>query len=139
MIDTVQPTDQTYYATHLEQPNTSEELYTAIKSGGRNKAPGSEGIGWEFYITHWDTIREDLLKIMNQMFLHKSLTTHQKHGIIVSLPKNNGDQTLDRYHPITLLKTDYKILARIMARRLSTVLEEQLTSSQYCCPRKIYP
>jgi hypothetical protein len=132
MIDALQTTDQSNQATHLEQPITSEELYTAIQSGGRNKAPGSDGIGREFYITHWDTIREDLLEIMNQMFLHKSLTTHQKHGIIISLPKNNGDQTLDGYHPITLLNTDYKILTRIMARRLSTVLEEQLTSSQYC-------
>jgi hypothetical protein len=69
---------------------------------------------------------------MNEMFLHKSLTTYQKHGIIVSLPKNKRDQTPDGYHPITLLNTDYKILARIMAQRLSTVLEEQLTSSQYC-------
>jgi len=132
MIDALQPTDQSNQATHFEQPITSEELYTAIQSGGRNKAPGSNGIGREFYITDWETIREDLLEIMNQMFLHKSLTTHQKHGIIVSLPKNNGDQTLDGYHQITLLNTDYKILARIMARRPSTVLEEQLTSSQYC-------
>jgi hypothetical protein len=76
--------------------------------------------------------REDLLEIMNQMFLHNSLPTRQKHGIIISLPKNNGDKTPDGYRPITLMNTDYKILARIMAQRRSPILEEQLTSSQYC-------
>jgi hypothetical protein len=69
---------------------------------------------------------------MNQMFLHNSLTNQQKHGIIISLPKNNGDETPDGFSPITLMNTDYKILARIMARRLSPILQAQLTSNQYC-------
>jgi len=60
------------------------------------------------------------------------MARRQQHGIIVSLPKNNGDITPDGYSPITLMNTDYKILARIMARRLYPVLEEQLMSSQYC-------
>jgi hypothetical protein len=52
MKDALQPTDQSDQAVHLKQPITSEELYTAIQSGGRNKAPGSDGIGWKFHITH---------------------------------------------------------------------------------------
>jgi hypothetical protein len=67
------------------------------------------------------------------MFIHKSVSPQQNHGKIVSLPKNNGDQTPDGYRPITLLNTDYKLLARILARRLSPVLKDQLQSSQYCC------
>jgi hypothetical protein len=56
----------------------------------------------------------------------------QIHGIIVSLPKSNGHKTPDGYRPITLMKNDYKILARIMAQRLIPALEEQLTSGPYC-------
>jgi len=118
----------------LEQPITAEELYTALKSGGLNKVPGSDGIGREFYIRLWYTIREDMLEIMNHMYIlvHKSMTQRQQHGIIASLPKNNGGITPAGYRPITLMNTDYKLLARIMARRLTPVLEEQITSSQYC-------
>jgi hypothetical protein len=68
---------------------------------------------------------------MNKMYIHKSVTRHQHHGIIVSLPKDKGDITPTGYRPITLMNTDYKLLTRIMARRLTPVLEEQLTSSQY--------
>ena len=60
------------------------------------------------------------------------MTRRQQHGIIVSLPKDKGDITPAGYHPITLTNTDYKLIARIMARRLTPVLKEQLTSSQYC-------
>jgi len=72
-------------------------------------------------------------EILTQMFIHKSVSPQQKYGIIVSLPNNNGDQTPNGYRPITLLNTDYKLLARILARRLSQVLGDQLQSSQYCC------
>ena len=60
------------------------------------------------------------------------MTRHQEYGIIVSLPKDKGDITPAGYHPITLMNKDYKLLARIMARRLTPVLGKQLTSSQYC-------
>jgi len=76
-----------------------------------------------------------MLEKLNQMFIHKTISPQQKRGIIVSLPKNNGDQTPDGYRPITLLNTDYKllVLSRIMALRLSPVMEDQIQSSQYCC------
>jgi lysophospholipase L1-like esterase len=44
MVRAIRPTVRTDYAAYLEQPITYEELFTALKSGGRNKAPGSDGI-----------------------------------------------------------------------------------------------
>ena len=69
---------------------------------------------------------------MNQIYIHKSMTRPRQHGIIVSLPKDKGDVTPAGYGLITLMNTDYQLLARIMGRRLTPVLEEHLTSSQYC-------
>jgi len=66
------------------------------------------------------------------MFPHNQVSTQQKHGIVVCLPKSNGDPTPDGYRPITLLTTEYKILARIMARRLRAITEVHLHSSQFC-------
>jgi hypothetical protein len=61
-----------------------------------------------------------------------TISPQQKRGIIVSLPKNNGEQNSDHYRLITPLNTDCKLLLRIIARRLHPVLEEQLQSSEYC-------
>jgi len=132
MVNVIRSHSQPSCVAYLEQPITAAELYTAIKSGGPNKSPGSDGIGREFFIRLWDTIRDDLFQVLNHMYLHKSTKRRQLHGIIVNLPKNNGDLTSAGYRPISLMNTDYKLLARIMARRLTPVLEEHLTSGQYC-------
>ena len=59
MLDAVTPTDTPAYTANLEQPITRDEIVTALKTGGCNKAPGSDGIGQEFYTAHWDMIHTD--------------------------------------------------------------------------------
>ena len=132
MVNVIRSHTQPSCVTYLEHPITAAELYNAIKSGGPNKSPGSDGIGREFFLHLWDTIRDDILQVVNHMYLHKSTTPRQQYGIIVHLSKKNGDLTPAGYRPISLLNTDYKLLARVMARRLTPVLEEHLTTGQYC-------
>jgi hypothetical protein len=65
MLDAITLTDTPEYAANLEKPISIDEIFMALKTGGRNKAPGSDGIGLEFYTAHWDTIRTDLHDILN--------------------------------------------------------------------------
>jgi len=75
----------------LEQPITTEELLSALRSGAKRKTPGIDGFSLEFYIANWDTIKHDLLVLINRVFLHKKITPQQKHGIIVCQnPTANG-------------------------------------------------
>ena len=120
------------YTEPLEQPITPEEMYTVLPKVGRNKSPGSDGIGIEFYTTNWEIIKEDISEILDQMFLQRIITTQQKQGVRVCLLKSNAALTPEGYQPLTLLNTDYKILARILAHRLRPVLEEHLRTSQFC-------
>jgi hypothetical protein len=92
-LNAIRPNTQHPYAAYLEQPITAEELYAALITGGLNKAPGPDGISREPYIRLWDTIREDMLGVMNQMYIHKSMRRRQQHDIIVSLSKDEGDIT----------------------------------------------
>ena len=47
-------------------------------------------------------------------------------------PENARPHTPEDYRSITLLKTDYKILARLIAARVRPILAELLHPSQYC-------
>ena len=52
LMDTVTTTDAPAYAATFEQPITLDEIVKALKTGGRNKTPGSDGISLEFYTAH---------------------------------------------------------------------------------------
>jgi hypothetical protein len=62
------------YAKQLEQPITYDELLTALRAGARRKSPGMDGLSLEFYAANWETILEELLQILNHMFLNKYIS-----------------------------------------------------------------
>jgi hypothetical protein len=126
-----QPTDTTY-TEHLERPIDVDEIRQAVMAGKRQKVPESDGFGLDFYKLHWTTIKDDLCAVLNQMFLHKAITPQQKHGVVVCLPKHDTAQTPADCRPITLLNDYYKLLARILARRLRPLLANYLWKTQYC-------
>ena len=115
-----------------ESPFTSEEIYQAINAGGTNRAPGRDGLNFEFYRKAWPLIGDDLCCIMNSMFFDSTITPQQKRGTIVCLPKPGPMLTPSDRRPITLLNCDYKILARTLARCLRPLLALHLKETQYC-------
>ena len=60
-----------------------------------------------------------------------SLSISQRRGIITLIPKPNKDTTLlDNLRPISLLNTDYKILTKVIAKRLEKVLPKVVNPDQ---------
>jgi hypothetical protein len=115
----------------LEQPITSDDLLTAWPPGARHKVPTIDGLSLEFYTANWETIRTRFLQLLNHLFLHKYNPPRQKQGIVVFLPKSTSPRTPDEYRPISLLTTEYKLIARILARSHWHVIALQLQNSQF--------
>ena len=115
----------------LNMPITAEEIQTVVHRVTGNKAPGHDGICMDFFKKNWSTIKDDMLLMFNQMYSTGTKREQQKHGIVVCIPKTTAPKTPADYRPITLLNTDYKILARIVASRLRPILAELLHPSQH--------
>ena len=60
------------------------------------------------------------------------MSAQQKHGVIACLPKSSDPTTPADFGPLTLVDTDYKIMARIIACRSRPMMEEMLHPSQFC-------
>jgi hypothetical protein len=71
----------------LDVPITMEELDLAARKGGGHKAPGSDGIWQEFFKVTWETTKDNILAILNQMFVEGKVSHQQKRGVILCLPK----------------------------------------------------
>jgi hypothetical protein len=116
----------------LEEPITLQELRIAVRAGKARKAPECDGISHEFFKSTWEVTSADLLQIMNTMYLEATITETHKRGVIVCIPKTPTPTTPNEYRHLTLLNTDYKILARLISNRLRPWLAHILTTSQYC-------
>jgi hypothetical protein len=56
----------------------------------------------------------------------------QKHGIMVCLPKITQPVKPEDYRALTLLNTDLKLLARVLAKRLESCLPHLIHPGQHC-------
>ncbi len=64
-----------------------------------------------------------LIESIEHTTMTGELSIEQKRGIITLLPKNNKSRHfLKHWRPISLLNTDYKIIAKLIADRLKNVL-----------------
>ena len=118
--------------TALEEPISLEELRHAIIQEKANKASGQDGICLEFFGTAWDVIKHEMLTIMNHMYIDGRTSVRQRQGLIFCLPKTPHPKNVGDYRPLTLLNTDYKIMARIIANRIRPFLAAILHPNQHC-------
>lgn len=107
----------------LDAPLTLKEIQTAIGSLQSGKTPGDDGFPVEFYKEHVDTLAIRLLEVLNASFDSDSLPPSMSRAVIIVIPKPGKDPDLcSSYRPISLLNVDAKILAKVLATRLNTVI-----------------
>jgi len=104
-----------------EQGITLDELQAALKLSARGKKPGSDGLPYEFYSQFWEVLGQELLAVLQEAFQAQhglGLPASMTQGVITLLYKGKGSKALlDSYRPITLLNSDYKLLAKSLATR----------------------
>ena len=98
-----------------------------------NKSPGSDGLPAEFYISLWDEIKVLLIDSLNAAYHIGELSPTQKRGILTLLYKKGDKTALSNWRPISLLNTDYKILAHVLANRLKKVINNLISTDQSGC------
>lgn len=109
-----------------------KETEIAINQLNKDSAPGSDGLSNIFYKTCWGIIKEDFVEIINNCFLQKRMAPSMGEAIVKLIHKKNQKSLLKNWRPISLLNTDYKILSKILANRITPILNETITSNQKC-------
>ncbi|XP_063813141.1 WD repeat-containing protein 19 [Pseudophryne corroboree] len=115
----------------LEAPLTLDEVTAAIGLSPNGKAPGYDGIPSEVYKTHIDFFGPRLHALYSDIFVNDQLPPSMAEAVIIVIPKPGKDpKSPESYRPISLIPTDAKILAKILAVRLNTVITSIIHSDQ---------
>ena len=88
---------------------THEEITHAVTQAQNDKSPGTDDLTYEFYISFWMLLGKDLVQVFNY-----------------------SRALLSNWRPISLLNTNYKILAKALSVRLSKVLGNIVSDDKTC-------
>ena len=113
-------------AANCEGVVTECEVRDALKQVGLNKSPGQDGLPYEVYLRMSHMFVPILTGMFNHWFAQGAIPGSVTKGVITLLKKGGRHvwEGLDDYRPITLLNTELKILARVLANRLQLVIND---------------
>ncbi|WZY87924.1 hypothetical protein YC2023_044659 [Brassica napus] len=107
-----------------------QEIKEATFSIHSGKAPGPDGFSSKFYQAYWHIIGKDVIKYVLHFFETNSLNPRQNETHIRLIPKGTSQRTVADYRPIALCNTHYKIIAKILTRRLKPLLPHLISKTQ---------
>ncbi len=110
---------------------TEKELLGSLKELKNGRTPGSDGFPADFYKFFWIDVKDLVTDSINHALSNGQLSIEQRRGIITLIPKKMKNRLfLKNWRPISLLNTDYKIIAKLLACRLRKVLPHLIDDDQ---------
>ncbi|CAH2296220.1 Hypothetical predicted protein [Pelobates cultripes] len=117
--------------TYLDTPFTEEELRDAINALPKHKSPSPDGLSNYYYIKFAKQLTPHLLQLINTIKQSGTMPREMLEAFIVTLPKPNKPPTnCANLRPISLLNSDVKLYAKMLATRVKTLFPTFISPEQ---------
>ena len=108
-----------------------EELESVLNSFQNNKSPGNDGLPIAFYKTCWNLISESFMEYVHESFKYGEMSNSQRKAVITLMEKQGKDRTvIENWRPISLINVDAKIISKVIAVRVKSVLPNIIHHNQ---------
>lgn len=114
----------------LVAPPSPLGIRDALFSIHPEKAPGPDGFSASFYQTFWDIVGEEVVHDIQTFFEANVLDPRQNETHVRLIPKITSPRRVADYRPIALCNTHYKIIAKLLTRRLQPLLPSLISDHQ---------
>lgn len=109
---------------------TEEEIKSVLFKLNPNKAPGPDGLTSAFFKASWDTTGSEVVSAIRNFYATNFLPAATNTTILSLVPKFPGASKITDFRPISCLKTIYKVISRILVRKLKPMLTTMILPSQ---------
>ena len=114
----------------LEKPFSVEEVKEAVFDCDGSKTPGPDGYSLAVFQSQWDTVKNDLMKVFDEFYDSGVINGISNETYICLIPKKLNSCRVRDFRPISLVTSLYKIIAKVLAKRLQAVLAETISKNQ---------
>ena len=109
---------------------TVDDCLAALKSSASGRSPGPDGIPFELYRAFKDDIMPVFAQVLSAVGRTGQTPAGFTDGVLIVLFKKGDTADAANYRPITLLNTDYRLLAKVLASRAAAVLSGVISPEQ---------
>ncbi|GJY87422.1 RNA-directed DNA polymerase, eukaryota, partial [Tanacetum coccineum] len=106
----------------LKREVSNEEIKKAVWECGGDRAPGPDGFNFMFFKSFWDVIQNDVVRFVRQFFNTNRFSKGCNSSFIALIPKIEYAKYVSDFRPNSLIGCQYKIIGKILANRLGSVI-----------------
>eukprot|EP00253_Pinus_taeda_P017122 PITA_17122 len=114
----------------LMSPVMEEEITSIVRFMEPDKAPGPDGFTIHFYRICWEIIKVNLFRMIRGVLRKAKVDGGTKSTFLALIPKETNPRSFDRYRPISLCNSSYKIVAKLLANRIKPLLQKLISPAQ---------
>jgi len=107
-----------------------DEVRNAIWDCDSFKRPGPDGISFAFIKQFLELLKDDFKRFLTEFHCNGKLTKGINSTFIALITKVVSPQRLNDFRPISLVGSTYKVLAKVLANRLRSVIGSVIFDSQ---------
>jgi hypothetical protein len=114
----------------LLAPFKKEEFREALFQMNSNKSPGPDGLNPAFYKRFWDISGEEIFKTGVMWLEQGAFPLQVVETNIVLIPKKDNPATMKDFRPISLCNVLYKIISKVLANRMKSLLPKCISQER---------
>ncbi|GJY79477.1 RNA-directed DNA polymerase, eukaryota [Tanacetum coccineum] len=114
----------------LETRISTDEIRSAVWGCGVDKSPGPDGFTFDFFRKYWTVVGTDFCSAVLWFFDHGEFAIGCNSSFVALIPKILDPKRVCDYRPISLIGCLYKVVTKILASRLSTVISDLISDVQ---------
>ena len=114
----------------LSRPYSREEVSAVLFQMGPTKDPGPDGMNALFYQKIWHIVGNGVIDAVLDVLHTGHMVPDINYTHIVLIPKVKKPEKMADFRPISLCNLIYKIISKVLAKRLKLILPQLISPTQ---------
>lgn len=115
----------------MEREFEEDEIWAVIQNFKGDKAPGPDGFTMAFFQKCWEILKTDIIAVLKEFQTSGKFEKSLNATFVSLIPKKAGAVDIKDFRPINLIGGMYKIISKVLANRLKSVLGRQILDSVF--------